>query len=187
MPSVSKIPKCVNDYAVKCAYQIRNMHIEYAKGIDFERDIIKCESEFVKGNRRSVAYPPPKSVNAPKDIFIHNHPSSSEINFIDIEAALSQNMKKIFASTPKGYTSIDFTTAKKSKIEMQNWIKNFNRDSEIFYWELWRKTKEIGSEAVQIEKDNYEYKKLKEFAKFSGATFSVVKWNDYMHLNKLMA
>jgi len=172
LPSLSKIPQDINKYAIKCARKICNEKIEFAKGIDFKLDKITNQTDFRMGAEKEI----PKEVYNleldPKDVFIHNHPpvpnSCRELSLQDVTLTVYRDIKKIFASTPEGYTSIDMTTVKKSlsKQEMLNWIF-------------------AQAEVLTIEKhigENYileHYKTIRAFAKFTGATFSEVKWNDY--------
>ena len=54
MPSVSKIPQKINRYAIKEAYKIRNLDLEYAKGLDYTLDKITAESKLQKGLTESI-------------------------------------------------------------------------------------------------------------------------------------
>lgn len=179
MPSLSKIPQSVNKYAIECAYKIRNKKVEFAKGIDFNIDKITAESKFIKGKKTAVKY---NFATKPKDVFIHNHPSAivgaDELSFNDIGAAIKSDVKKIFASTPEGYTSLDLTTVKKNipKERMLQWILGIK-----VAWEI----KQLLPRSVE-EKKIMHYNNIKKFAKFSGATFSDVKWSDYPQLKGIM-
>lgn len=172
MPSVSKIPQNINKYAIKCAYAIRNKKVEFAKGIDFKLDKITHQTDFRMGEAQEI----PKEVYDleldPKDIFIHNHPqipnTCRELSLQDIALTVHRDVKKILASTSEGYTSMDMTTVKKSlsKQEMLNWI--------LARAEVLTIAKHMGNNYIPKH-----YKTIRAFAKFTGATFSEVKWSDY--------
>lgn len=195
MPSVSKIPQNVNRYAIKCAYEIRNKSVvEYGKGIDFYLDKIKTESLFIEGAVDKIKYP--FDDNAPKDLFVHNHPKQTKLNLGDLFVAVVRGIKKVYASNKKGYTSVDFTTVKKSVSmdRMYNWLLEEKTDQKMMFNKLAEKfnsnliykfiPKSIKDFIIYSIYNSHNYKKVKEFAKFSGATFSDVKWGDYKQLNK---
>lgn len=168
MPKVSKVLQEANKYAHACCYKIRNQSIEYGKGIDFNASEITKKSKFIQGNTNSVDY---NWKTDAKDIFIHNHPLGSRICHEDLLTAVSQGVKKIFASTSSGYTSFDFTTVKKSisNDTMLQWLSHQER---IFCIQCY--LSDNLSEIINKLRTS-----LKDFAKFSGATFSEVKWSDY--------
>lgn len=190
MPSVSKIPKNVNQYAIKYARKICQAPIEYGMGIDFNVDKITRISDVVEGTAKYVKYDHKYS---PKDIFIHNHPAGSSISLEDIYISMHNGTKKIFASTKIGFTAIDLTKLKKSlsKDEMLNWLKIAIIERNI---KKTRLEQEYNRIPIQNRNNNFkEYNDmfstfhdelLKKFAKYSGATFSKVKWSDYKKLKK---
>lgn len=169
MPKVSKIPKEINKYAIKCGRKICNEPIEWAKGIDFRFGKITKESEFIDGIEDTVWYDFSKN---PKDIFIHNHPSGGSLSLEDILKAVNNNIRKIFAFSSLGFTSIDLNTIKQSvsKEKIIYWILNakqrFNVNRVL-----------LSDNIPNLKKIIYE--EQKDFARFSGATFSDVKWSDY--------
>ena len=193
MPSVSKIPKNVNKYVTKCAFKIKNEALEHGKGVSFFNGKISGESKIFIGTEYGVSF---DNVNNPNDIFIHNHPSGAVLSNSDLFAAVSTDVKKVFASTPSGFTAMDLTTVKKSisKKEMLDCIRNEKEELGKFAKTL---LEPYIKQFITIEKipkeiyDNLNNKfgiilndKIKEFAKMTGATFSDVKWSDYKQLNK---
>lgn len=185
MPSVSKIPKNINQYAIKYARKICQAPIEYGMGIDFNIDKITRVSDVVEGTVGNVKY---DFEYSPKDIFIHNHPANGNLSLQDIYTAVFNGTKKIFASTKIGFTAMDLTKTKKlrSKAEILNWL-----EVAIIERDITQKTLEIEHNMLPIQDKNnrvkeynekfltFQYEQLKKFAKFSGATFSNVKWSDY--------
>jgi len=171
MPSVSKIHRDIHKYATKCAYEIRNREVEFAKGLRLNSNLDKilAESALVKGTKYEVDY---NVIDSPKDILTHNHPdipnTCTELSLQDITLATYRDIKKIYAATKDGYTSMDMTTVKKSlsKDKMLEWI--------------FAKAKILTIE--KLRRNNYgqkHYQTIRDFAKYTGATFSEVKWSDY--------
>lgn len=193
MPSVSKIPQNINKYAIECGYKIRNMPLEHAKGINFDMNKITSQSDLITGNWNSVNYP---FHNLPKDIIIHSHPENFTFSCEDILTAIRCGVKKMFAFDKDGYFAMDFTTVKKniSKTDQLCFILNADEQSDFLMDQrkkaIPRKHASTKNKKMTVSKlmkiislkNQWEetYKNnIKEFAKFSGATFSDVKWNDY--------
>lgn len=181
MPSVSKIPQNINKYAIKCAKKICNEKLEIAKGIDINFDkTIRSESDYISGRVDGNDY---EIRFNPKDVFVHNHPGGTELSYDDISTAIKNDVKKIFASTGQGYTSIDFTTVKKSvsKNDMYTWLFYAQSAAKKFIDELAPKPNDDMMTMFKkcLQRNEYFNNKLKEFAKLTGATFSDVKWSDY--------
>jgi len=172
MPSISKIPLDIHRYATKCAFDIRNKKVEYAQGINFIDNQVVKKSRQKKGKLTTVKY---NFKTKPKNVFWHNHVKSPdnfrELSHNDILVAIREDIKKIIASTEDGYTSIDFTTVKKDVTKQQ-----------MIEWMFCKRAIFNVEKLFAVAKENLEkihYNNLKDFAKFSGATFSDVKWSDY--------
>jgi hypothetical protein len=176
MASISKIPSNVNRYAIKCCYEIRNKPFEYLKGLNFANGNVTTKSKYIKGTTCNVTYNFSKN---PKAIILHNHPfslgSSEVISLMDLYSIIFFDTKKIFASSPEGFTSMDLTTVKKTKTEMLIWLYN-----KIINWQDIKKN----IYSTRKKKKIY-YNQIKEFADFSGAIFSDVKWSDYSKMNSI--
>ena len=185
MPSVSKIPQNINKYAIKCAHEIKNKEVEFAKGINFEHGKITSKSELVEGLRSTVSY---DFAQSPKDVFVHNHPiftnTIKELSHDDIATALKNGVQKIIAATKYGFTAIDFSTASKkiSKEQMYEWIRLRQALFQVKKMEL-GENKLLGDLAPKML-EKIHYQTLKDFAKYSGATFSDVKWADYKKVKR---
>lgn len=180
MPTVSQIPEFINRYALQCAREICEKPIEYGKGINFTGDKIVQESELFTSGKVSRLDDYEFS-NKPKDIFVHNHPQGGLLNFQDILTAWDKKVKKIFASTKDGVSSMDFTTVDGSieKGYIRSWIISAHGDSLKLLYVLLKCKTETKSECLR----NFLGRKLERFAQISGATFENAKWADYKSLN----
>lgn len=176
---VSKIPENINKYAIEWAHKISDKPIECAKGIDFGAGKVLAESGIVRGSENQVDY---NFSRLPKDIYIHNHPANTPLNPLDIDVAIRRNVKKIIASTSDGFCSIDFTTINKhiSKSEMEHWNDNATKETLKTFEELNEKAKKPNANILELTMTLTKCikQKLEEFAKFSGAIFEDVKWQD---------
>lgn len=201
MPSVSKIHINIHRYATKCAFELRNKEIEFIKGIDFVGNKVAKESQLFEGTSERVFYNCKKN---PKDLLVHNHPgvceTEEELSIADLYTSVTGGVKKIYASNKNGFFAMDFTTAKKSitKKMMKKWLKNAMNeyDKELnkisvnrgFFDRLFKKDYKIELTFEALEKirelDNLPAKQIRDFAKFSGATLSEVKWSDYNKVRK---
>jgi len=178
MSKLSGIPQAANKYATKCAYVIRNKEFEVAKGINFRYSKVSAESEFIEGLSSGIPYNP---ATHPSNLFVHNHPLGSDLSIMDIFLAIHTGIKKIFASTKQGFTAMDLTTAKKniSKKDMRDWILEAHERFRETTKTKWYET--LTQEELERQQ-SIIHQTLKEFAKFSGATMSDVKWSDYRQL-----
>lgn len=186
MTSVSKIPENINKYAIQWARNICTEPIENGKGIDFFSKKIIKESELYKGTIDSLYNYDFRY--EPKDIFIHNHPHGTPLSINDISAAAYCRIKKIFASTQNGYTAVDLTTIDKSitSKDIEIWATNSIGKCTNFIKELdcLVDLAKNSEDKISIASTNnmkicnYLRNKLQEFAKFTGAIFEDIKWQD---------
>jgi len=195
MATISKIPQEVNRYSIKRAIQIRHKNVEHLKLIKFERNEVWLETPFIKGTKNKVQLP----VSQPcYDILIHNHPDGFALpSYADIVVALQLEMKKIFVSADGGFSSIDFTTAKKNMSNAQ--ICNQAKVLEDVYTDAYFTEgpkfllKNIINFLIlepMLDSKSFDKacaafcrRKIVDFARKTGVTFSEVKWNDYARLD----
>lgn len=193
MPGISKIPENINKYALEWARKICKEPVENGIGFDFIGgntffDRVLQESPVYKGTEHHL-------VNfdfrgEPHDIFVHNHPLGSPLSMEDVFIAVNKKVKKIFASTQCGFTSLDFTpiteSAEMSRNTMEIWADQAVRDSHKYKEELDNVTsiEKNPKEKIWVSIENniklqeYLNEKLKEFAKFSGAIFENLWWSE---------
>jgi len=197
MPSASKIPQNINKYAVQQLFRIRNKFVENLALIDFEpiNKSITRDSDFIAFERDEI-----KGAHLlnPKDLALHNHPSGYYIPSIeDIKAALTFGLKKLYTASSSGFSSIDFTTAKKSlsaddmlelvtkkEYEFENQWNNYMLKNSLkrgLKRILFKPVPDrLTWESENCNKYQSMFKnKIIEFSKITGTTLSDVKWSDY--------
>lgn len=191
MPGISKIPDNINKYAIEWARRICKEPIENGIGFDFMcrdtfLDRVLQESPVYKGTEHKLGNF--DFEREPHDIFIHNHPVDLPLSLDDVFVAVEKKIKKIFASTNFGFTSLDFTPIieckEVSRNTMEQWAYHKSREANKYVDEL-----NHISEMEQNPKEKpwvimgnhikcYDYltSMLEEFANFSGAIFEKVDW-----------
>lgn len=192
MTGISKIPQNINQYAIQWAKKICNEPIEKGKGMDFVCNDTFChevlqESDLIEGTQHHVNY---DFRYDPHDIFVHNHPLGTPLSIDDINAAAQAKVKKIFASTKEGYTSLDLTTIEESPEVSRNtmglWAMDANQEADILVSQL---NQEMATKKDPLEQffavlnsqkrlNDFLTEKLSQFANFTGAIFENVKWDD---------
>lgn len=194
MPSISKIPQHINQYATRLALEINNEPVENAMTIGDYNKYIRLSDPIKGAIGWTVVDVFDKSR---KDIIVHNHPNGVVLSMQDVITAIAYDIKKIFASTNAGFTALDLTTTKKSisKNELLARSVKANEEMEIFANKLFVQQSikpdinfyDIDQKIIKKMDDALDkegYLKLKEFAKWSGAIFSDVKWSDYAKSKK---
>lgn len=186
MIGISRISKNVNDYAIEWGRKICLEPIENAKGMntnygDIFNEIVQ-ESNLIQGTRSSID--PSYFKYQPHDIFVHNHPEGTPLNINDLDAAVRMNMKKIFAFTKDGFTSIDLTAAENSPRVSRNtmglWTMEAINYQNCFVQDLQKRawdeniTREDGQQIIS----KFLLEKINDFCKWSGAIFENLKWSD---------
>lgn len=188
MPSISKIPKSINEYAIKEAYKLRNSKIMQAKGLAISSDKIVMESPLIKGDENSILI---DYTSVPRDILICNNlgKMDNSLSLNSIRLALSDFIpdkykvdevtipiaKKLIMSNPEGFHAIDFTTVKKgvNSESMLDKLKGLILDLSLGNMRIGAK------DLSQKEFNKLEKNMVDSFIKETGATHSEVKWSDY--------
>jgi len=182
--NISQIPESINRYAVDWAYKIRDRSVECAKGFDIKDGKVFDESDLMIGLQNSINY---DFKYDPKDIIVHDHPGiiSAPLSFQDIYVSVNNGVKKIFASTPEGYTSMDFTTRENivSKKSIVEWLKNAITEQKCLQSELRSEYRDFNASSLQSEKmglilREFLIRKMDDFSRLTGSTFEKIKWND---------
>lgn len=191
MPGISKVPEKINKYALEWARKISKEPIDNGIGFDFIGgdtffDRVLQESPVYKGTEHNLNNFDFR--REPHDIFVHNHPLGGPLSMEDVFVAANKKVKKIFASTQSGFTSLDFTpiveSPEISRNTMEQWAYQASRDShkykeeldDIVLMEKNPKKRIWVSIENNIKLQEYLNEKLKEFAKFSGAIFENLWW-----------
>ena len=197
MPSISDIPQDINKYAVQQLFRIRNKFVENLALIDFEpiNKSITRDSDFIAFERDEIK---DAHLYNPKDLALHNHPSGYYTPSIeDIKAAVTLGLKKLYVSSHFGFSSVDFTTAKKSMStnDMLELItkKEYELETQWNKCMLKNSLKRVLNRILfkpvpdrltwEIENSNANQSMLKtkliEFSKATGVILSDIKWSDY--------